>query len=156
MNSIPPFSDPQHRADDDHLKTLSILHFVLGGLNLFGGAWAIVQSTFFGPFMEKMFADFEKNAAARGQNGPFVPDMSAMMHGMMKFFTVLAIVWAVVGVLNIFSGYFLRHKRHRTFSLIVAALNCLHIPLGTVLGVFTFIVLGRGSVREAYQNKTSD
>ena len=36
--------------------------------------------------------------------------------------------------------------RHRTFSRVVAGLNCLHIPLGTVLGIFTSIVLGRESV----------
>ena len=34
--------------------------------------------------------------------------------------------------------------------MIVAGLNCVHIPLGTVLGVFTLVVLMRDSVRESY------
>jgi hypothetical protein len=35
-------------------------------------------------------------------------------------------------------------------SLIVAELNCLQFPFGTVLGEFTFVVLLRGSVIELY------
>ena len=37
------------------------------------------------------------------------------------------------------------------FFLVVAAINCLHMPLGTVLGVFTIIVLIRQSVVELYE-----
>ena len=36
------------------------------------------------------------------------------------------------------------------FSLVIAALCCLNMPLGTVLGVFTFIVLTRDSVKAQY------
>jgi hypothetical protein len=53
-------------------------------------------------------------------------------------------------ILNIISGLCLRARKHPTFSLVVPAANCLHIPLGTVLGVFTIIVLMRDSVRELY------
>ena len=49
------------------------------------------------------------------------------------------------------SARFLRGRRHRTFSLIVAGINCLGIPLGTILGVFTLIVLLRPSVRTLYR-----
>jgi hypothetical protein len=48
------------------------------------------------------------------------------------------------------SGLFLLKRRHRMFILIVAGLNCLSVPLGTILGVFTFVVLGRDSVRKAF------
>ena len=54
------------------------------------------------------------------------------------------------GVLNVLSGLFLRARKHWTFSIVVAAIDCLHFPLGTVLGVFTIIVLIRPSVRELY------
>ena len=48
------------------------------------------------------------------------------------------------------SGFFLRQRRRRTFSLVMAGINCMNMPLGTVLGVFTVIVLLRESVRQAY------
>jgi hypothetical protein len=37
---------------------------------------------------------------------------------------------------------------------VVAGINCLHIPLGTVLGIFTIVVLCRESVRELYEAET--
>ena len=55
------------------------------------------------------------------------------------------------GVLNLISGFCISARKHRTFSIAVAAINCLHIPLGTVLGVFTIIVLMRDSVRDVYE-----
>jgi hypothetical protein len=53
-------------------------------------------------------------------------------------------------VLNVLSGLFLWQKKNRLFSLIIGGLNCLQIPFGTALGVFTFLVLSRDSVRQLY------
>jgi len=55
-------------------------------------------------------------------------------------------------IVNFLSARFIKARRHRAFSLVVSGFNCLHMPLGTVLGVFTFIVLGRESVREIYED----
>ncbi|BAG00071.1 hypothetical protein MAE_02490 [Microcystis aeruginosa NIES-843] len=50
----------------------------------------------------------------------------------------------------IFSGRFLsRHKKY-WFSFVIACILCLFTPLGTILGVFTIIVLSRQSVKELY------
>ena len=53
---------------------------------------------------------------------------------------------AAGAAVNLYSGLFLRKQTHRTFSLVVAGLDCLLIPWGTVLGVFTIVVLTRDSV----------
>jgi hypothetical protein len=75
----------------------------------------------------------------------------AEIFAIMKWFYLAGAVWFVTsGVLNLISGLCLRARKARTFSLVVAGINCLHIPLGTVLGVFTLIVLLRDSVRETY------
>lgn len=65
-------------------------------------------------------------------------------------YLVLAAWFLASGLLNVISGVCLRARKHRTFSLVVAGINCLHLPLGTVLGVFTIVVLLRDSVRELY------
>ena len=71
---------------------------------------------------------------------------------MFKWFYVIFGVWLVVsGITNLLSGLFIGRKKYRTFSLVVAFINCIHIPFGTVLGVFTIIVLLRPSVREVYE-----
>ncbi|HEX8915087.1 MAG TPA: hypothetical protein VF796_22235 [Humisphaera sp.] len=46
----------------------------------------------------------------------------------------------------------LSRRRGRTFTFVTAGILCLQMPLGTVLGVFTFIVLNRESVRAAYEH----
>ena len=44
-------------------------------------------------------------------------------------------------------------RRKRMFSYVMAAILCAFMPFGTVLGVFTLIVLGRESVRQLYLEK---
>jgi hypothetical protein len=58
-------------------------------------------------------------------------------------------------ILNILAGIKLRTQRGRTFTLVVAAINCVHIPLGTILGVFTITVLLRKSVQQMYYHSTN-
>lgn len=71
---------------------------------------------------------------------------------MFKWFYIVFGAWlASSGILNLLSGVFIGRKRYREFSLVVAFINCVHIPFGTVLGVFTIIVLLRPSVREVYE-----
>jgi hypothetical protein len=52
--------------------------------------------------------------------------------------------------MTILSGRFIAKRRRKLFSLIVAGLSCLSFPLGTALGVFTFIVLLRDTIPELY------
>lgn len=52
--------------------------------------------------------------------------------------------------LNIISGFSLRRRTRKPLSLVTAGLNCLFVPLGTVLGVFTIVVLMRESVGRLY------
>ena len=39
-------------------------------------------------------------------------------------------------------------RRHHTLCLVVAVLSCLMIPFGTLLGVFTLVVLSRPTVKQ--------
>jgi hypothetical protein len=74
------------------------------------------------------------------------------LFAMLKWIYLLGAIWLVSsGILNVLSGLFIRARKHRTFSLVVSGINCIHIPLGTILGVFTMIVLLRDSVRELYE-----
>ncbi len=56
------------------------------------------------------------------------------------------------GILTILSGKMIGRLKHRTFSLVIAGLNCLSVPFGTALGVCTFIVLLRENVITTYEN----
>ncbi|HUO85419.1 MAG TPA: hypothetical protein VM534_09930, partial [Thermoanaerobaculia bacterium] len=47
-------------------------------------------------------------------------------------------------------GRFLEQRKHHTFCLVMAGVECLFMPFGTVLGVFTIIVLSRPSVKAMF------
>jgi len=141
MNELPPIPRDQRKIDADHLKLLSIFHFVGAGLAVLGLLFLLAHFAIFHAFLSnpKIWQD-QKQAPP-----------PAEFFAVFKWFYLVFGVWFFAsGVLNVISGLCLRAKKHRTFSLIVAAINCLHIPLGTVLGVFTIIVLIRDSVRELY------
>jgi hypothetical protein len=142
MSEPPPLFRDQRKIDADHLKLLSIFHFVGAGLALLGilfllGHFAMFHAFFANP---KMWENQKQ--------GPPPAEFFAIF----KWFYLVFAVWLVgSGALNVASGLCIRAGKHRTFSIIVAGFNCLHMPLGTVLGVFTIIVLLRDSVREAYE-----
>ena len=70
---------------------------------------------------------------------PFDPQKFVAMF--VWFYVLFGAMLVLSAVLNLFSGLFLMRRRQRTFSIVVAALDCLAVPFGTVLGVFTILVL---------------
>jgi len=64
----------------------------------------------------------------------------------------LAVVFGwLFGAAIAFSARSIRKRKHHMFSLIIAGVMCVMCnPFGTALGVFTFIVLLRPSVKELY------
>lgn len=76
---------------------------------------------------------------------------------------VLIVLYVVIGVVlvalcvgNVLSGHYIRKRKNRIFSFIIGGINCMQFPLGTALGVFTFIVLTRESVKMAYAANSQD
>lgn len=62
-----------------------------------------------------------------------------VMAGIMGGAVVL--VW-IAGALTLYSGRCVKRREHRMLIYVMAALNCVFIPYRTLLGIFTFIVLG--------------
>jgi len=50
------------------------------------------------------------------------------------------LIW-IGGALTLYSGSCIKKRKHRILVYVMAALNCFFIPYGTLLGVFTFVVL---------------
>lgn len=123
-----------------HLTTLSILHYVYGALVCVVGLSLLVFVAL-GSFLSSDWL-LEQ---AQGDVPP------AWLGG---FFQALG--WSlfafleIKGVLNIISGALIARQRGRTFSLVVGGLDCLNIPFGLGLAIFTFITLSDDEVRRAY------
>jgi hypothetical protein len=137
-------ADPDHRAiiDAEHVRLLAIFHFVAAGLAFMGLAFSFFYFVMFEALLSS------PQIWAESQEGP-PPEV---FMGFFRFFIVMFVLWFLVAAVgNLLSGLFLRARRHRIFSIVIAAINCLHVPIGTALGIFTLIVLGRASVRRLYE-----
>jgi hypothetical protein len=128
--------------DAEHLRLLSIFHYVTAGLGAFGMCFIGVHYS--------MMSSFLLHASHADKSGKGGPPPEIFMD-VFKWFYLLFGVAALIGtVLNVLAAGFLARRRNRTFCLITAGLNCLHMPIGTLLGVFTIIVLNRDSVRAKF------
>ncbi|HTA30043.1 MAG TPA: hypothetical protein VK731_06140 [Candidatus Cybelea sp.] len=141
MDTPPFISDEQRRKDKDQINLLSVFHFVLSGLLLLGIGFLCLHY-----FMMHYFFSHPEMWKGKDNFGP----PKELFQAFIWFYFVAGFLLAVACVANILSGIFLLQKKFRMFSLVVAGLDCLQIPFGTALGVFTFIVLLRDSVRQSY------
>jgi len=73
---------------------------------------------------------------------------------MVVFYVIMAIFAVLGAVLNFLSARAMTRRENKTLSMVTAGVNCLGFPLGTALGVFTFVVLGRPSVSVIYDKQT--
>ncbi len=127
--------------DSEHLKILSICWYVVAGLQALGGCIGLGYIAF-GILMGLGIASSnDRDAAAAGLGvGGFVTCIGLVM---------LAIAWGIA-FLNYKVGRSLVARRNRTLCFIMAIIACLGVPLGTILGVFTLIVLSRPSVQSSF------
>ena len=142
-------ADYQMLRDADHLRLLSLFHYIYGGIVIAMSSIAIVHLVL-GITMIVNPGAFVGPRGPGGSGGPPVPDrmlgwMFAILGG-----TVLVLGWTV-GLLTILSGRWIKLRRRRLFSMIMAGVNCMWVPLGTVLGVCTLMVLLRETVRPLYE-----
>ena len=133
----------QRKKDSDHLNLLSIFYFVAGGLALLGIGFLLFH-------YRVMHAILSNPELWKGHKNPPPFSPSDFWRIFIWFYPIMGLVFVVESVLNLLCGLFLRQRKHRTFSMVVAGINCIQVPLGTVLGVFTLIVLMRDSVRDIY------
>jgi hypothetical protein len=126
--------------DEQHLKLLSIFHYVVAGMTACTGCLPIIHLVI---GMAALSGKLEPS-----QNGR---EEVALMGWLFTGFASVAIVamWSLA-VVVLFAGRFLQQRRRPTYCLVVAALECLWMPFGTVLGVFTIVVLMRPSVQQLF------
>jgi hypothetical protein len=143
MNTLPPLLRDQREIDARHVRLLAIFHFVAAGLSLLKLLFLFLHFTVFSYFVA------QPEFFGTTPHGPPPKEMFALFS---IFYVVGGIFILISLALEATSGYFLWHRKHRMFSMVVAGISCLSMPLGTVLGVFTLIVLMRSTVIELYES----
>ncbi len=126
--------------DEEHLKLLSIFHYVVGGMGGFIALFPIIHLVV-GLFLVLAPDKF----AGKGTPPPAFIGWGFVIIGAL-FITVGWIFAALV----LTAGRFLARRKHYLFCLVMAGVECILMPFGTVLGVFTIIVLLRESVKQMF------
>ncbi len=133
--------DAQANQDAEHLKLLSIFHYVVAGMMALFGTFPIIH------FLIGLAMVSGAMVAPRD-----VAPFPALFGG---FFVLVAGGMMLVGwtlaACTFAAGRSLAQRRRYTFCLVMAGIMAaMCMPFGTVLGVFTIIVLLRPSVKEAF------
>ena len=124
--------------DMEHLRLLSIAHFVLGGLVALFALFAIAYLLF--------------GSLAMVSHNTTADNPLPILAGGIFIFVGIAFlcVGTALAVGLILSGRFLAQRRNYWYCMIVAGLCCLFTPFGTVLGIMTILVLNRPSVKALF------
>src|SRR6058998_4280751 len=126
----------------DHLRLLAIFHYVVAGL-------AALFSLF--PLLYTMVGCIFIFAARHGTPKPgeeLPPEFLGWIFAIVGL--LLFLLGIAMAICILIAGRCLSRNKHYTFALVMACIECLFIPFGTILGIFTIIALSRESVKELF------
>lgn len=125
---------------EHHVKLLSVFHYVLGGMT------ALVSCV---PFIHVAVGIWMLGQA----NHPTVkgePPPEAAGWMMIGLGALAILIGWTISSLIIAAGRSLAHRRRLTFCQVVAGIECMMMPLGTALGIFSLIVLTKAEARALF------
>ena len=123
--------------DEEHLNMLAIFHYIVGGMT------ALLSCI---PFIHVGIGVAMVCGGFDGKNPP--PPAIGWI------FIILGSIFILVGwtlsTAIIIAGRKLKQRKSRMYCLVVAGIECMIMPFGTILGVFTLVVLMKEPVREIF------
>jgi hypothetical protein len=127
--------------DEEHLRLLSIFHYVCAGLVAFFACIPIIH------LILGLFLLLSPQSFGPANNAP--PAFLGL------FFVVFATImilfgWTFAGLIA-YAGKCLGQRKHYTFCLVMGGIACMFMPFGTILGIFTIIVLVRPTVKSLFE-----
>ncbi len=124
--------------DLDNLRMLSTFHYVFAAVVAFFGCLPIIH----------IVVGILILTGQIGEDEALPPPMGQMMGALFIVAASIMILihWSIAAA-ALFAARNLVHHRSYTFCLVVGVAECFFMPYGTVLGVFTLIVLMRPSVK---------
>lgn len=132
---IPPLS-----KDEENLNLLAIFHYVVGALGFFLACFPLIH-------LAIGIAMIASPGVATRHNEPAPALVGYFFVGFAAVFILLG--WTAA-ICTIISGRMIAKRKSRMFSFVMGAILCMFMPFGTVLGVFTLILLNKESVKSLY------
>ncbi|MEI8123496.1 MAG: hypothetical protein WCI20_15850 [bacterium] len=130
--------------DIKHVELLSLFHYIVGGITAFFSCIPFIHVAIgLAMLSGKMFRE--------GHGAPPPAFIGWLFIIMGSVFIVLG--WSMA-ICIIIAGRQLKRHRNRMFCMVVAGLECMFMPFGTILGVFTLIALNKDTIKEMFTPPT--
>lgn len=127
--------------DEEHLRLLVVFHNVVAGLGVLFSLFPLLHLGIGIMLVTGRFAPGD-------QTDGFQPAFMGW------FFIAFSLTWMIAGLtMSVFvyrAGRYLRRRERHMFCVVMAGVMCAFAPFGTVLGVFTLLVLHRPTVKDAF------
>jgi hypothetical protein len=134
-------------VDGEHLRVLSICYYVSAAVGVVLSFFALLYAGL-GMVIATNMLEMPQQPGV----GPPPAFLSAMMVGFGVTFFVIGIGGVI---LQFIAARRLTQRRSRILCEVAAAVTCLNIPYGTIIGVCTFVVLSRKSVIALFDAQAS-
>lgn len=131
--------------DREHLQLLAIFHYVVAGL-------AALLSFF--PLFYSVLGWFLLYAAQHPGPNNQEPPPAFLGWIFIAVGTVFFLGGITMAICILIAGRCLSHRKAYSFALVMACIECLFVPFGTILGVFTIVALSRESVKGLFSGDT--
>ncbi|HTS07381.1 MAG TPA: hypothetical protein VMP68_17510 [Candidatus Eisenbacteria bacterium] len=143
-----PGETRQSIIDEEHLKMLSLGYLVSAGVSAFYSLFGLIY-VFMGIMMNTNRFPSPPAPANPAQAPP-----PAFVGWILAFVGVAFFVLAMaVSAARFRAAWCIKHRKWRVFCMVIAGIGCLEFPYGTVLGIFSFLVLGRDSVVQLFSSR---
>src|SRR6266576_2537996 len=131
--------------DEEHLRLLTMFHVVCAGMAALFACFPVIHLIL--------------GLAMLLRPQVFGPAKDPPPHFLGWFIVIFASGFILAGwtyaALLAWAGRCLARRKHYLFCLVMACVACLFMPFGTVLGVFTIIVLARPSVKSLFSGSVA-
>ena len=125
--------------DTEHFNLLAIFHYVVAGLAALFSFFPLLYTT-----VGVIFIFAARYGTAKpGEDLP--PEFLGWIFAVLG--ALLFLIGIAMAICILIAGRSLALRKRYSFGLVMACIECLFIPFGTILGVFTIVVLSRESVR---------
>lgn len=134
----------QSIIDEEHLRLLSLGYIISAGVTALFSLFGLMY-VFMGAVVTAALAQLPPSATKVPQPPPAFVGWIISGFGLAIFLFGLGIA-----ALKLQTAFCIKRRKSRAFCMVIAGISCLGVPYGTVLGVFSFIVLGRTSVARLF------
>jgi len=132
----------QMNQDTEQLRLLAIFHYVVAGLAALFSFFPLLYAA-----VGTIFIFVARHGSPKpGEELP--PEFLGWIFAVIG--SLLFLLGIAIAICVLIAGCSLAKHRHYWFAFAIACVECLFIPFGTILGVFTIIVLSREQVKALF------